>query len=62
LLRCHAQNQSQLAELVIIKCLLGLGGIFQIEGPRNVDFKRPAIDQFIQLGERLRIGFPRCSS
>ena len=43
---------------MIIKRMLGLGRIFQLKGPRNVDFKRPAIDQFIQFGKRLRVGLP----
>ena len=40
-------RQSQLTEVMSIKCLLCLGRVFYLEGPRDVDFKRTAVDQFI---------------
>src|SRR5581483_981285 len=48
-------HQSQLAQIVTAQCPLRLGRFLQPEGPSNVDFKRPVIDQLIQFRERLRI-------
>jgi hypothetical protein len=51
-----AQNKSELAEVMTFKRPLGFCGLFQLKGSGNVDFKRSTIDQFIQLGKRLRVG------